>query len=159
MAKVLCTRPNASDEISGIKFEQHERGMVSVDIDDEQAAAFLDVGGYESVGADDGKAAQAQADADTEKARAAQAAADAQAKEQADAQRKADADQAKALADAAGKAKAEAALLEAQQHAALVEKAKALGVDVKGNWKEARLKAEIQRAEDAAAAAAGNQTT
>lgn len=46
MAKVLCTLPNASEEISGVKFEQREDGMLSEDISDEQAAAFVEIPGY-----------------------------------------------------------------------------------------------------------------
>ncbi len=31
MAQVICTRQNASEEISGVKFEKHADGMISVD--------------------------------------------------------------------------------------------------------------------------------
>lgn len=54
MAKVICTLPNASDEISGVKFTKHARGVVSEDISDEQAAAFLEIKGYEMEGDIDG---------------------------------------------------------------------------------------------------------
>lgn len=47
MPKVLCTRPNASEEISGVKFEPVEGGMLSEEISDEQAAAFTVIPGYE----------------------------------------------------------------------------------------------------------------
>lgn len=50
MATVLCTRVNASEEISGVKFKQVENGMLSEEISDEQAAEFVLVGGYELVG-------------------------------------------------------------------------------------------------------------
>jgi hypothetical protein len=51
MPKVLCTLPNASEEISGIKFMSHAAGMLSEDISDEQAAKFASIQGYEIVGA------------------------------------------------------------------------------------------------------------
>ena len=50
MAKVLCTLPNASEEISGIKFKQVDGGMLSEDISDEDAANFVSINGYELVG-------------------------------------------------------------------------------------------------------------
>lgn len=46
MAKVLCTRQNASEEINGVKFEQTDEGMLSEEITDEQAAAFCKIPGY-----------------------------------------------------------------------------------------------------------------
>ena len=61
MPKVLCTLPNASDEISGVKFVSHAKGMLSEDISDDVAAAFLEVPGYELVGA---KAAEDSEDAE-----------------------------------------------------------------------------------------------
>lgn len=51
MPKVLCTLPNASDEISGVKFVTHAKGMLSEDVADEVAAAFTTIPGYELVGA------------------------------------------------------------------------------------------------------------
>lgn len=47
MSKVICTLPNASELINGVKFEPHERGVISEDISDEQAEAFLAIPGYE----------------------------------------------------------------------------------------------------------------
>ena len=51
MPKVLCTLPNASNEISGVKFVAHEKGMLSEDLSDEAAAGFASIAGYEIVGA------------------------------------------------------------------------------------------------------------
>lgn len=50
MPKVLCTLPNASDEIRGVKFVTHAAGMLSEDISDEQAEVFASIPGYEIVG-------------------------------------------------------------------------------------------------------------
>jgi len=50
MPKVLCTLPNASDEIGGIKFVTHAKGMLSEDLSDEQAARLASIQGYEIVG-------------------------------------------------------------------------------------------------------------
>jgi len=50
MPKVLCTLPNASEEISGVKFVSHAKGMLSEEIDDEAAAVFASIPGYEIVG-------------------------------------------------------------------------------------------------------------
>jgi hypothetical protein len=48
--KILCTLPNASEEISGIAFEATEGGMVSVDdVPEEQAGIFLSVPGFVAV--------------------------------------------------------------------------------------------------------------
>lgn len=50
MPKVLCTLPNASEEIGGIKFTQHAKGMLSEDLSDEQAKRLASIQGYEIVG-------------------------------------------------------------------------------------------------------------
>lgn len=55
MPKVLCTLENASQEISGVKFEQTEDGMLSEDVSDETAAYFCQINGYALK--DDGAAA------------------------------------------------------------------------------------------------------
>lgn len=108
MVQILCTLPNASDEISGVKFTKTDKGMLSADITDEQAAGFLSINGYKVLGDEDG-------DGD----------------------------------------------VDGDDLGALRARAKELGVEVKANWKAARLTAEIKRAEeakaaaDAAAAAAG----
>ena len=48
MKRVICSRPNASDMISGVKFDLLEDGRrISVEIDDETAQMFLDVDGYD----------------------------------------------------------------------------------------------------------------
>lgn len=98
MAKVLCTRPNAAEVISGVNFEQTELGMLSEEISDEQAAAFCEIPGYTIEGDTDGN----------------------------------------------GKV----------ELAELVARATELQIAVKATWKEPRLKAEIERAEAAAAEAA-----
>lgn len=65
MPKVLCTAPNASEEIDGHKFEQHANGMLSEDLSDEVAARFATIPGYVIVGNEtepakpDGAAAEA----------------------------------------------------------------------------------------------------
>lgn len=47
MARVICTLPNASDEISGVKFFPHPNGgVISEDISDDVAASFSSIGGY-----------------------------------------------------------------------------------------------------------------
>ena len=46
MAQIICTRPNASELISGVKFEKTDEGMLSEEISDEQAAAFTAIPGY-----------------------------------------------------------------------------------------------------------------
>lgn len=49
MPKVICTLPNASFEISGVKFTQTEdlMAVVSEEISDEKAEIFLSIPGYE----------------------------------------------------------------------------------------------------------------
>lgn len=50
MPKVICTLPNASEEISGVKFQPHpdrEGVMVSETVDDNVAARFCSIPGYE----------------------------------------------------------------------------------------------------------------
>lgn len=49
MPKVLCTLPNASDEISGVKFSAAAGGVVSEDIAQDVADGFLAIPGYELV--------------------------------------------------------------------------------------------------------------
>lgn len=51
MAKVICTLPNASTLINGVKFIEHEAGVISEDISDEVAAAFASITGYALEGA------------------------------------------------------------------------------------------------------------
>lgn len=46
MAKVICTLPNASAEISGVQFVEHDEGMISEDISDDLAAEFASITGY-----------------------------------------------------------------------------------------------------------------
>lgn len=49
MVRVLCTLPNAGDEISGVRFESCPEGKISEPISPEVGAAFLRVGGYQVV--------------------------------------------------------------------------------------------------------------
>jgi len=46
MAKVICTLPNASTLINGVKFVEHEAGVISEDVSDDVAAAFTRIKGY-----------------------------------------------------------------------------------------------------------------
>lgn len=46
MPKVICTLPNASAEINGVKFSPAEGGMLSDEVSAEQAEAFLSIPGY-----------------------------------------------------------------------------------------------------------------
>ena len=66
MPKVLCSLPNASEDINGVRFTQHANGMLSEDVSDEAAASFASIPGYTVVGAPDPAA-------DAEKAAAAEA--------------------------------------------------------------------------------------
>ena len=51
MPQVLCTLPNASEAISGVKFSKHASGMLSEEVSDEVATGFAAIPGYEIVGA------------------------------------------------------------------------------------------------------------
>src|SRR5690606_21408172 len=44
--KVICTLPNASELISGVRFVSHAEGMISEEISEEVAARFLCIPGY-----------------------------------------------------------------------------------------------------------------
>lgn len=46
MAKVICTSPNASTLISGVRFVEHKLGMISEEIEDAVAAEFTAIKGY-----------------------------------------------------------------------------------------------------------------
>ena len=51
MVQVICTLPNASEEISGVKFSAHDEGMISEEISQEVADSFLEVShGYKLAG-------------------------------------------------------------------------------------------------------------
>jgi len=65
MPQVLCTLPNASTEISGVKFSVHANGMLSDEISDDAAAVFASIPGYALVGmtAADREAAEHAAEA------------------------------------------------------------------------------------------------
>jgi hypothetical protein len=51
MAKVLCNLPNASELINGVKFITHKLGMISEEIEDDVAAEFSKITGYQIAGA------------------------------------------------------------------------------------------------------------
>jgi len=51
MPRVICSLPNASTEISGVKFSQTDDGMLSEEVSDEVAAAFTEINGYAIHGA------------------------------------------------------------------------------------------------------------
>lgn len=84
MPKVICKLPNASDEISGVKFSATEDGFrLSEEISDEAAELFLSVPGYELAVVDPAAEAvrlAAAAEAAAAAAQAAQEAAQAAAK-------------------------------------------------------------------------------
>lgn len=46
--KVICTLPNASELISGVRFVSHAEGMISEEISDEVGARFLRISGYKA---------------------------------------------------------------------------------------------------------------
>jgi len=46
MAKIICTLPNASALISGVNFITHKLGMISEEIEQDVADAFLGIEGY-----------------------------------------------------------------------------------------------------------------
>lgn len=118
MPKILCTLPNASENINGVTFVSHAKGMLSEDVSDDVAETFLSIPGYELVGS-----AAVAKPADDEAAKAAAA------------------------------AEAAAAEAKAAERAAMVAEAEGLGVAVKNNWGESRLKAEIDAAKKAKAEA------
>ncbi len=62
MPKVICTLPNASEEISGVKFVSHADGVISEDVSDEVAAGFVAVPGYKLAGAQSPEIEAAKAD-------------------------------------------------------------------------------------------------
>lgn len=46
MARVLCTLPNASDLINGVRFASTPNGMLSARMTEERAAEFAMIRGY-----------------------------------------------------------------------------------------------------------------
>lgn len=44
--RVICTRPNAAELISGVRFTQTDGGMLSDELSEEQAKAFAEIPGY-----------------------------------------------------------------------------------------------------------------
>ena len=47
MKKVVCTLPNASELINGVKFAEEDGVMVSVEVEDDVAEQFASIPGYE----------------------------------------------------------------------------------------------------------------
>lgn len=72
MPKVICTLPNASQNINGVKFTPTEDGMaiISEAISNADAELFFSIPGYEPEFADDESAAAAQAELDAAAAHA-----------------------------------------------------------------------------------------
>lgn len=138
MPKVLCTLPNASDEISGVKFVTHAHGMLSEDISDDVAEQFAAIPGYEIVGGSTPAPAQVLSPAPVPET--AQAPAPAADQAPAPDQPTEQAAPAPATAPAAP---------EVDEKAALAAEFEALGGKVKGNWGIDRLKAEVEAAKKA----------
>lgn len=44
--RVRCTRPNAAELISGVRFKPSDDGMISEEMPDDQAQVFLAIDGY-----------------------------------------------------------------------------------------------------------------
>lgn len=64
---VICTLPNASDEINGVAFENHKEGKISVKaVTAEFAERFASIDGYKVVESKDGAKAGKKADAKVE---------------------------------------------------------------------------------------------
>jgi hypothetical protein len=61
MKIVICTRPNASTLISGVKFSASPEGMVSEPVEDAVADEFCSIEGYTALN-EDGTAIPEQAD-------------------------------------------------------------------------------------------------
>lgn len=71
MPRVLCTLPNASAEISGVKFvSTADGGMLSEDLSDERAAEFAAIPGYTVTAQEPRKSQQQQPDPDGDELRA-----------------------------------------------------------------------------------------
>lgn len=47
--RVICTLPNAAEEINGVPFERTESGMLSGDLPDVESERFLAIPGYAAV--------------------------------------------------------------------------------------------------------------
>lgn len=93
---VICTLPNASNNINGVEFEDHKEGKISVEaVSAEQAEAFGQIDGYKVVDSKKAAAAKPTA-AEKAAAEADAAAADKAAQEEADAKAAAEAAPAKA---------------------------------------------------------------
>lgn len=46
MKQILCTLPNAAEQINGVVFNEHPQGRLSVPIDDDIAEGFMTIEGY-----------------------------------------------------------------------------------------------------------------
>lgn len=61
MARIICSLPNASDIINGVRFTADRGQMVSDEISDAQAEAFAAIPGYQLVSIELAPAKQDQA--------------------------------------------------------------------------------------------------
>lgn len=79
MPKVICTLPNASELIDGIRFVSHKDGMVSEEISDAQVQRLVSIKGFSVIVKESKaeKAAREAAEREAEKAAEDQAARDA----------------------------------------------------------------------------------
>lgn len=139
MPKVICTLPNASDEMNGVKFSKHpdrDDAVVSEEISQAQAEYFASVSGFELVGAK--KEPQAPVVTQTQTATP-----DAEAEAAA-----AEEERKKAEAEAEAKRQADSAAAEFEE---LRAKLVGLGATPKSSWKVDRLRVEVEKAERAAA--------
>lgn len=121
--KVICTLPNASELISGVKFKYvPDVGMVSEEIDDDTAEIFLSIAGYEPADEDElTKPVVVKKEATTKPAAAPKAPTKAELAAKAKADKEA-ADKAEAEAEALAKVEADAkAEKEAADKAAAAE--------------------------------------
>lgn len=64
--RIICTRPNAGGTISGIEFEAHPDGVISVDdVPEDIAKIMLSMTGYKAVDGDSQSAYAADAEENT----------------------------------------------------------------------------------------------
>lgn len=107
MPKVICILPNASDEISGVKFSSHDLGKISDELSDEQFQRFLSIDGYLPEDASLAPKAPAVEPAQPPAKPETAAQRKARLKAEEEAAKAAEADKAAAEADAKGEAKGE----------------------------------------------------
>lgn len=128
MPRVICTRPNASDLINGVRFEPHENGVISEQISEEEAQKFLRIPGYQLADVQSAQVAQQPTQASVVEGRVDQVVPT----------------QRPAKPDADGDGDVDDDDLEI-----LRERARSLGIKVNPRWKHERLTAEIEKVEEA----------